>query len=122
MRKTTATVTQVVSADWVEAEQLFGCLRQYSSDITCSGLVHQANGGVLIISLRTLLARPLHNGCDLKSSLAVFEAGWRLTRVASLPVIAINAAQTEGDSGWQRESLWLIFGNGTGARGTGYLQ
>lgn len=55
-----ATVTQVVSADWVEAEQLFGCLRQYNGDITLqSGLVHQANGGVLIISLRTLLAQPL---------------------------------------------------------------
>ncbi|EAX1833977.1 AAA family ATPase [Salmonella enterica] len=55
-----ATVTQVVSADWVEAEQLFGCLRQYNGDIILQpGLVHQANGGVLIISLRTLLAQPL---------------------------------------------------------------
>ncbi|EDQ1985743.1 Lon protease family protein [Salmonella enterica] len=55
-----ATVTQVVSADWVEAEQLFGCLRQYNGDISLQpGLVHQANGGVLIISLRTLLAQPL---------------------------------------------------------------
>lgn len=55
-----ATVTQVVSANWVEAEQLFGCLRQYNGDITLQpGLVHQANGGVLIISLRTLLAQPL---------------------------------------------------------------
>ncbi|POT57876.1 Lon protease [Citrobacter amalonaticus] len=55
-----ATLTQVVSADWVEAEQLFGCLRQFNGDITLQpGLVHQANGGVLIISLRTLLAQPL---------------------------------------------------------------
>ncbi|EBD9829880.1 Lon protease family protein [Salmonella enterica] len=55
-----ATLAQVVSADWVEAEQLFGCLRQYKGDITLQpGLVHQANGGVLIISLRTLLAQPL---------------------------------------------------------------
>ncbi|EDS6648170.1 Lon protease family protein [Salmonella enterica subsp. arizonae] len=55
-----AALAQVVSADWVEAEQLFGCLRQYKSDITLQpGLVHQANGGVLIISLRTLLAQPL---------------------------------------------------------------
>lgn len=55
-----ATMTQVVSADWVEAEQLFGCLRQFNGDITLQpGLVHQANGGVLIISLRTLLAQPL---------------------------------------------------------------
>ena len=55
-----ATSTQVVIADWVEAEQLFGCLRQFNGDITLQpGLVHQANGGVLVISLRTLLAQPL---------------------------------------------------------------
>ncbi|MDN8599733.1 Lon protease family protein [Citrobacter sp. S2-9] len=55
-----ATLTQVVSADWVEAEQLFGCLRQFNGEITLQpGLVHQANGGVLVISLRTLLAQPL---------------------------------------------------------------
>lgn len=29
-----ATLTQVVAADWVEAEQLFGCLRQFNGDIT----------------------------------------------------------------------------------------
>lgn len=50
----------VVVADWVEAEQLFGCLRQFNNEITLQpGLVHQANGGVLVISLRTLLAQPL---------------------------------------------------------------
>ncbi|MBJ8828656.1 Lon protease family protein [Citrobacter koseri] len=55
-----ATLAQVVSADWVEAEQLFGCLRQFNGEITLQpGLVHQANGGVLVISLRTLLAQPL---------------------------------------------------------------
>ncbi|ARC40660.1 Lon protease family protein [Citrobacter braakii] len=55
-----ATLTQVVSADWVEAEQLFGCLRQFNGEVTLQpGLVHQANGGVLVISLRTLLAQPL---------------------------------------------------------------
>ncbi|NDO80426.1 Lon protease [Citrobacter sp. NCU1] len=55
-----ATLTQVVSADWVEAEQLFGCLRQFNGEITLQpGLVHQANGGILVISLRTLLAQPL---------------------------------------------------------------
>ena len=55
-----ATLTQVVNADWVEAEQLFGCLRQYNGEITLQpGLVHLANGGVLVISLRTLLAQPL---------------------------------------------------------------
>ncbi|MTH46783.1 AAA family ATPase [Intestinirhabdus alba] len=55
-----ATRSQVVTADWVEAEQLFGCLRQFNGTITLQpGLVHQANGGVLIISLRPLLAQPL---------------------------------------------------------------
>ncbi|MEL6007532.1 Lon protease family protein [Citrobacter portucalensis] len=55
-----ATLTQVVSADWAEAEQLFGCLRQFNGEITLQpGLVHLANGGVLVISLRTLLAQPL---------------------------------------------------------------
>ena len=50
----------VVIADWVEAEQLFGCLRQFNQEITLQpGLVHQANGGVLLISLRPLLAQPL---------------------------------------------------------------
>lgn len=49
-----------VFADWVEAEQLFGCLRQFNNEIILQpGLVHQANGGILIISLRTLLAQPL---------------------------------------------------------------
>jgi Lon-like ATP-dependent protease len=51
---------QVVIADWVEAEQLFGCLRQFNNEVTLQpGLIHEANGGVLIISLRTLLAQPL---------------------------------------------------------------
>lgn len=50
----------VVHADWVEAEQLFGCVRQFNGKITLQpGLVHQANGGVLILSLRALLAQPL---------------------------------------------------------------
>jgi len=50
----------VAIAEWIEAEQLFGCLRQFNHEITLQpGLVHQANGGVLIISLRTLLAQPL---------------------------------------------------------------
>ena len=55
-----ATLTQVVCADWVEAEQLFGCLRQFNGELSLQpGLVHRANGGVLIISLRTLLSQPL---------------------------------------------------------------
>ena len=50
----------VITAGWVEAEQLFGCLRQFNGEVSLQpGLVHQANGGVLLISLRTLLAQPL---------------------------------------------------------------
>lgn len=47
-------------ADWTEAEQLLGCVRQFNGEISLQpGLVHQANGGVLILTLRTLLAQPL---------------------------------------------------------------
>ncbi|HEY2454066.1 MAG TPA: Lon protease family protein [Scandinavium sp.] len=50
----------VIHADWVEAEQLFGCVRQFNGEISLQpGLVHQANGGVLILSLRSLLSQPL---------------------------------------------------------------
>ncbi|MCL0268556.1 AAA family ATPase, partial [Klebsiella pneumoniae] len=55
-----ASTAPVVAADWLEAEQLFGCVRQFNGEITLQpGLVHQANGGVLVLSLRTLLAQPL---------------------------------------------------------------
>ena len=55
-----ASSAPVETADWVEAEQLFGCVRQFNGEITLQpGLVHRANGGVLIISLRALLAQPL---------------------------------------------------------------
>lgn len=50
----------VIYADWVEAEQLFGCVRQFNGEISLQpGLVHQANGGILILPLRTLMAQPL---------------------------------------------------------------
>ncbi len=50
----------IFAADWVESEQLFGCVRIHQSKLTlCPGLVHRANGGVLLLSLRTLLAQPL---------------------------------------------------------------
>lgn len=55
-----ASVAPVEAADWVEAEQLFGCVRQFNGEIALQpGLVHRANGGVLILSLRALLAQPL---------------------------------------------------------------
>ncbi|QDY41555.1 AAA family ATPase [Candidatus Pantoea soli] len=47
-------------ADWIETEQLFGCVRQYKDRIQLEpGLLHRANGGTLILSINTLLAQPL---------------------------------------------------------------
>ncbi|WP_197091754.1 AAA family ATPase [Serratia oryzae] len=49
-----------VYQDWIEPEQLFGCVRIHNGEITLQpGLIHQANGGVLILSVRALLAQPL---------------------------------------------------------------
>lgn len=54
-----ATTTSLF-ADWYEGEQLFGTVRQSNGKITLEpGMVHKANGGVLILSLRTMLAQPL---------------------------------------------------------------
>ncbi|TBM18431.1 Lon protease family protein [Hafnia alvei] len=54
-----ATATSLF-ADWYEGEQLFGTVRQSNGKITLEpGMVHKANGGVLILSLRTMLAQPL---------------------------------------------------------------
>lgn len=50
----------VVCADWIESEQLFGCVRWHGATPQLRpGLLHQANGGVLVLSLRSLLAQPL---------------------------------------------------------------
>ncbi|MEM6159785.1 Lon protease family protein [Erwinia sp. P6884] len=47
-------------ADWIENEQLFGCVRLWKENLVLEpGLVHKANGGTLILSLRALLAQPL---------------------------------------------------------------
>ncbi len=51
--------TTCLYREWVEPEQLFGCVRLYKNKITLQpGLVHQANGGVIILPVRTLLAQP----------------------------------------------------------------
>ncbi len=51
---------EVVVADWVETEQLFGCVRQFAGEISLTpGAIHRANGGVLVLSLRSVLAQPL---------------------------------------------------------------
>ncbi|WP_370421595.1 AAA family ATPase [Pantoea vagans] len=47
-------------AEWIEMEQLFGCVRQYKDRIQLEpGLIHRANGGTLVLSLRSLLTQPI---------------------------------------------------------------
>ncbi|OON40826.1 Lon protease [Izhakiella australiensis] len=51
---------QVSVADWIEPEQLFGCVRLFQETLTLEpGLIHRLNGGTLIISLRAVLTQPL---------------------------------------------------------------
>ncbi|MCG8710179.1 Lon protease family protein [Brenneria sp. 4F2] len=46
--------------EWIEAEQLFGAVRCFQGEVTLTpGLIHQVNGGTLILNARTLLAQPL---------------------------------------------------------------
>ncbi|WP_407938291.1 S16 family serine protease [Musicola keenii] len=46
--------------EWIEPEQLFGCVRIFNDDVSLQpGLIHRVNGGTLILSARTLLAQPL---------------------------------------------------------------
>lgn len=49
-----------LSASWVDNVSLFGCVRQPEDNSLKlqSGLVHHANGGILILGLRTLLSQP----------------------------------------------------------------
>lgn len=55
-----AAVGEIIIADWVENEQLFGCVRQFAGEISIEpGLIHRANGGMLVLSLRSILAQPL---------------------------------------------------------------
>ncbi|MCV3299588.1 Lon protease family protein [Pantoea ananatis] len=47
-------------ADWIEQEQLFGCVRMHKDRFQLEpGLIHRANGGTLVLSLRALLTQPL---------------------------------------------------------------
>ncbi|CUR53503.1 Putative Lon protease homolog [Serratia symbiotica] len=46
--------------NWIELEDLFGCVRFYNNKINLQpGLLHKANGGILILSVNSLLAQPL---------------------------------------------------------------
>src|SRR5690606_19274805 len=86
-----ASSAPVESADWIEAEQLFGCVRQFNGEITLQpGLVHRANGGVLIISLRALLAQPLL-WLRLKSMVTRRRFDWRsIDESRPLPVAILS--------------------------------
>lgn len=46
--------------EWVEPEQLFGCLRHNNNHYYLEpGFIHQINGGVLILPVKTVLLQPL---------------------------------------------------------------
>jgi Lon-like ATP-dependent protease len=46
--------------EWIESERLFGCLRYNENKYALQpGLIHKANGGILVLSLRTILTQPL---------------------------------------------------------------
>lgn len=46
--------------EWIESTELFGAVRGHAGGYRPEpGLLHQANGGTLILSVRTLLAQPL---------------------------------------------------------------
>ncbi|WWP01047.1 MAG: Lon protease family protein [Candidatus Dasytiphilus stammeri] len=50
---------EIIYSEWSTPEQLFGCVRIFKHQITLEpGLVHRANGGVLILALRALLDQP----------------------------------------------------------------
>ena len=51
---------EVHFAEWIENDQLFGCVRLHRDRLQLEpGLIHRANGGTLVLSLRTLQAQPL---------------------------------------------------------------
>ncbi len=54
-----AATSHCLYEEWLETEQLFGCLRKQGDQYTLEpGLIHKANGGILILSVRTLLTQP----------------------------------------------------------------
>ncbi|WP_062706509.1 AAA family ATPase [Grimontia marina] len=70
----------VVIAENIDEVQLFGAVYPNNSDVTTSrtvnGLLHQANGGVLLISLGCILAQP-NVWSRLKSLLSTNKLGWK---------------------------------------------
>ncbi|SFU28142.1 Lon-like ATP-dependent protease [Xenorhabdus koppenhoeferi] len=55
-----APTERVAYREWIESEQLFGNIYTHQDTFQLQpGLIHQVNGGVLVLSLRTLLSQPL---------------------------------------------------------------
>ncbi|WP_099143064.1 AAA family ATPase [Xenorhabdus kozodoii] len=55
-----APTERVAYREWIEPEQLFGNVYTYQGTLQLQpGLIHQVNGGILILPLRTLLSQPL---------------------------------------------------------------
>jgi len=83
-----AAIDNCLYSSWVDNENLFGCVRQ-PEDNTFKlepGLVHDANGGVLILGLRTLLSQPALWG-RLKKMVTHGEYEWFSTDDANpLPI------------------------------------
>ncbi len=55
-----APTKRVAYREWIEPEQLFGNIYTHQDTLQLqSGLIHQVNGGILILPLRTLFSQPL---------------------------------------------------------------
>ncbi|WP_086110185.1 AAA family ATPase [Xenorhabdus vietnamensis] len=55
-----APTKRVAYREWIEPEQLFGNIYTHQGVLQLQpGLIHQVNGGILILPLRTLLSQPL---------------------------------------------------------------
>ncbi|MBD2819511.1 Lon protease family protein [Xenorhabdus sp. 42] len=55
-----APTERVAYREWIEPEQLFGNIYSHQGILQLQpGLIHQVNGGVLILPIRTLLSQPL---------------------------------------------------------------
>lgn len=50
----------ITCCQWIEPEQLFGSFYYHKGEVTLSpGLLHKVNGGILVLSIKSLLAQPL---------------------------------------------------------------
>lgn len=72
-----ATIDSCLYSSWVDTENLFGCLRQPEDNQfnLQPGMVHHANGGVLILGLRTLISQP-HLWGRLKKMVSAGQYEW----------------------------------------------